>query len=90
MKGTMGRLYSTLRLLAVIVAAPAIALYIALCTLLHPIAAIRNRFHVALRLWMNVTDWVTGVPVGYSYWERYLAPAMLDDIAVHHHEDSSS
>jgi hypothetical protein len=35
-------------------------------------------------------DWANGIPVGYSYWERYLAPAMLDQIVVHHHEDSAS
>ena len=38
---------------------------------------------------MNVADWVKGIPVGYSYWEQYEAPAMLDEIVVHH-EDSAS
>jgi len=38
---------------------------------------------------MSVGDWVKGLPVGYSYWERYQAPAMLDEIVVHH-EDSTS
>ncbi len=37
-------------------------------------------------LWMNVCDWVKGIPVGYSYWEQYEAPVMLDQIVVHHDE----
>ena len=36
-----------------------------------------------------VADWVKGLPTGYSYWVKYQAPAMLDEIAVHH-EDSAS
>jgi hypothetical protein len=75
-----------LRLLAVAVACPLILVHIAVVTLLHPLNAVRNRFHTPLRLWMSVTDWVKGIPVGYSYWERYQAPVMLDEIEVHHDE----
>ncbi len=82
----MQRLYCYLRLLAVALASPVIAVYIAAATLMHPITAVRNRFRTALRLWMNVLDWVKGIPVGYSYWEQYQAPIMLDEIAVHHEE----
>jgi len=35
---------------------------------------------------MSVLDWIKGIPVGYSYWEQYEAPTMLDEIAVHHDE----
>jgi hypothetical protein len=31
-------------------------------------------------------DWSRGIPVGYSYWEQYEAPLMLDEIEVHHDE----
>jgi hypothetical protein len=82
----MRRLYLCLRVLSVVLAAPAILAYIAMATLLHPIAAIRDRFRTALRLWMSVLDWVRGIPMGYSYWEQYEAPSMLDEIAVHHDE----
>jgi hypothetical protein len=82
----MRRLYLYLRLLAVALAFPAIAVYIAAAALLHPIAAFRSRFRNSLRLWMSVVDWIKGVPVGYSYWEQYEAPTMLDEIAVHHDE----
>jgi len=82
----MRRLYLYLRLLAVALAFPAIVAYIAVATLAHPIAAFRNRFRTALRLWMSVVDWIKGIPVGYSYWEQYEAPIMLDEIAVHHDE----
>ncbi len=82
----MGRLYLYLRLLAVALAFPAIVVYIAVATLVHPIAAFRNRFRTVLRLWMSVLDWIKGIPVGYSYWEQYQAPIMLDEIAVHHDE----
>lgn len=82
----MRRLHLYLRLLAVALAFPAIAVYIAVVTLVHPIAAFRNRFRTALRLWMSVVDWIKGIPVGYSYWEQYEAPIMLDEIAVHHDE----
>ena len=78
----MRRLYFCLRLLAVALAFPAILLYLAAATLVHPIASIRNR--TALRISMNILDWIKGIPVGYSYWERYQAPVMLDEIAVHH------
>jgi hypothetical protein len=82
----MRPLYLYLRLLAVALAFPAIVMYIAAATLAHPIAAIRNRFRAGLRIWMSVTDWIRGIPVGYSYWEQYEAPIMLDEIAVHHEE----
>jgi len=82
----MRRLYLYLRLLTVVLASPAVAVYIAAATLAHPILAIRNRCRTALRLWMSVLDWIRGIPVGYSYWERYEAPIMLDEIAVHHDE----
>jgi len=82
----MRRLYFILRLLAAALLSPVIAVYIAFATLLHPVAAFRNRFRTALRLWMSVLDWIKGVPVGYSYWEQYEAPTMLDEIAVHHDE----
>jgi len=85
----MSRLYLCIRVLAVVVAFPAIALYIVGAMLLHAIGSLgrsprANAFHVALRLWMNVLDWTKGIPVGYSYWEQYQAPVMLDEIAVHH------
>jgi len=80
----MRRLYSCLRLLAVALAFPAIVLYLAAMVLVHPVASIRNR--TALRIWMNLLDWIKGIPVGYSYWEQYQAPIMLDEIAVHHDE----
>ena len=80
----MRRVYFCLRLLAVALAFPVIALYLAAAVLVHPIASIRNR--TALRIWMNVLDWIKGIPVGYSYWEHYQAPIMLDEIAVHHDE----
>jgi len=83
----MGRVYLYLRLLAVALAFPVIVVYIVAATLLHPIAAFRNRFRAALRIWMSVVDWIKGIPVGYSYWEQYEAPIMLDEIAVHHDEE---
>jgi len=83
----MRRLHVYLRLLAVALALPAIVVYIAAATLVHPIAAFRNRFRTALRIWMSVVDWIKGIPVGYSYWEQYQAPIMLDEIAVHHDEE---
>ena len=82
----MRRFYLYLRLLAVALAFPAIAAYIAGATLVHPVAAVRNRCRTALRLWMGIVDWIKGIPVGYTYWERYQAPIMLDEIAVHHDE----
>ena len=78
----MPRLYFCLRLLAV--AFPAILVYILLATLAHPVAAVRYQFRTPLRIWMGALDWVRGIPVGYSYWEQYEAPSMLDEIVVHH------
>ena len=75
-----------LRVISVALASPAILAYLAIATLVHPIAAFRGRFRTALRLWMSVLDWIKGIPVGYSYWEQYEAPTMLDEIAVHHDE----
>jgi hypothetical protein len=80
----MPRLYFCLRLLAVAVAFPAILVYILLATLAHPVAAVRYQFRTPLRIWMGALDWVRGIPVGYSYWEQYEAPSMLDEIVVHH------
>ena len=85
----MVRLVCTLRLLAVIVVSPIILLGILLACLLYPVDTFRHPVQRPLRLFMNTGDWVKGLPVGYSYWERYQAPAMLDEIAVHH-EDSAS
>ena len=82
----MQRLYASLRLLAVVVAGPLIVLCMAAAVLLHPLEAIRNRCRIVVRIWMSVTDWVKGIPVGYSYWEQYEAPVMLDEIVVHHDE----
>ncbi len=82
----MRRLYLYLRLLAVAVAFPAIVAYLAVATLVHPITAVRSRFRSTLRLWMNIVDWIKGIPEGYSYWEQYEAPTLLDEIAVHHDE----
>jgi hypothetical protein len=87
---SMVRLYCILRLLCIVIASPVILLCIVTTYLLHPIDGIRHPLQKPLRLLMNVADWVKGLPIGYSYWERYLAPAMLDQIAVHHHEDSGS
>ena len=83
----MRRVHLYLRLLTVALAFPAIVVYIAAATLLHPIAAFRNRFRTALRIWMSLLDWIKGIPVGYSYWVQYEAPTMLDEIAVHHDEE---
>jgi hypothetical protein len=85
----MVRLLCILRLLAVIVVSPIILLGILVASLLHPVDTFRRPLQRPLRLLMNTGDWVKGLPVGYSYWERYLAPAMLDEIVVHH-EDSAS
>lgn len=85
-KVNMLRLSFSLRLLAVAVSMPVIMLVIACATLLHPIASLKTHFHTSLRLWMSVTDWIKGVPIGYTYWVQYHAPSMLDEIAVHHDE----
>ena len=80
----MRSLYSCLRLLAVAVAFPVILTYIVVMITIHPIATVRNGVHTCLRVWTGVLDWAKGIPVGYSYWEQYQAPSMLDEIAVHH------
>ena len=88
----MSRLYLSLRVVAVAVALPVIALYVlgaalwcALSTLVRDPGGAKTRsMRLALRLWMSVLDWTKGLPVGYSYWEQYLAPNMLDEIEVHH------
>ena len=82
----MPRLYFCLRLIAVALAVPVIVAYILIAVLLHPVIAIRKGTHVPLRIWMSVMDWARGIPVGYSFWVQYEAPAMLDEIAVHHDE----
>lgn len=85
----MPRLYFCLRLLGAAVAAPFILGYILIAAVAQSLA-FRHRgvrlARVALRLWMSVMDWVKGIPVGYSYWEQYEAPVMLDEIVVHHDE----
>ena len=85
-KRSMPRLRLTLRTIAVVVAMPVILLVILGAILLHPVLAIRTRFHPALRLWMNVVDWMRDIPIGYTYWVQYQAPVMLDEIVVHHDE----
>jgi hypothetical protein len=80
----MRSLYFCLRLLVVAVAFPVILTCIVVIIVIHPIATVRNGFRPPLRLWMGVLDWAKGIPVGYSYWEQYQAPSMLDEIAVHH------
>ena len=85
----MVRLVYTLRLLAVIVVSPLLLLGMVIACVLHPVDSFRRPLQRPLRLLMNTSDWTKGLPVGYSYWERYQAPAMLDEIVVHH-EDSAS
>ena len=88
----MPRLYFCLRLLAIALAFPVIALYIAAATLVQAVASLGARsggqyassLRVPLRIWLSVMDWTKGIPVGYTYWEQYEAPVMLDEIAVHH------
>ena len=87
----MPRLYFYLRLVAVAVASPVIAIYILVVrSCARYVGASRSRgsrrTREMLRLWMSVCDWVKGIPVGYSYWEQYEAPVMLDEIVVHHDE----
>ncbi len=90
----MQRLYFCLRLFAIAIAFPAIALYIAGATLVRALVSLTRRsqsphassLRVPLRIWLSVMDWTRGIPVGYSYWEQYEAPVMLDEIAVHHDE----
>jgi len=86
---SMVRLVYILRLLAVIVVSPIILLGIVIACLLHPVETFRRPMQRPLRLAMNTGDWVKGAPVGYSYWVRYQAPAMLDEIAVHHEDNAS-
>ena len=85
-KPSTHRLQYAFRLLAVATMMPVIALVLLGAALLHPVASVRGKFHPSLRLWMNVLDWVKGIPIGYTYWVQYQAPAMLDEIAVHHDE----
>jgi len=88
----MTRLLICLRISAIAIVFPAIALYIAGATLVQAVALLcRNSRaphassrRVPLRIWLSVMDWIRGIPVGYSYWEQYEAPVMLDEIAVHH------
>ena len=80
------RLLTALRMIVVAVMFPAIVLGILCATLFHPVASVRGKFHTSLRLWMSVLDWVKGIPIGYTYWVSFQAPAMLDEIAVHHDE----
>jgi hypothetical protein len=86
----MPRLNLVLRIAAVAIASPILLLGIIITCLQHPIATVRHPLQRPLRMWMSITDWVKNIPVGYSYWERYEAAAMLDEIVVHHHEDSAS
>ena len=85
----MVRLVYTLRLLAVIVVSPLLLLGIVIACVLHPVDSFRRPLQRPLRVLMNTSDWVKGLPVGYSYWERYQAPAMLDEIVVHHEDNAS-
>ena len=83
----MPRLYFSLRVIAAALAIPFIAIYIIGAVVLHFFGFSRyrsRRTRVSLRIWMSVIDWVKGIPVGYSYWEQYEAPVMLDEIVVHH------
>ncbi len=82
----MSRLHFCLRLLAIAVAFPAILLYIAAATLVRSTTEFRTGLRTPLRVWMGLLDWARGIPVGYSYWEHYEAPIMLDEIVVHHDE----
>lgn len=80
----MPRLYFCLRLLAIAVAFPAILLYIVAATVVSCIRGFHSGLRTPLRIWMSILDWAKGIPVGYSYWEQYEAPIMLDEIVVHH------
>jgi hypothetical protein len=89
----MPRLYFCLRVFAVAIAFPAIAFYIFVATLIDAVRSLgggsrssRSSLRVPVRIWMSVLDWSKGIPVGYSYWEQYEAPVMLDEIVVHHDE----
>lgn len=82
----MPHFFFLLRLFAVAVAFPAIVLYMVMATLVRCVLQTRSGLRTPLRVWMGVLDWAKGVPVGYSYWEQYEAPIMLDEIVVHHDE----
>ena len=82
----MPHFFFLLRLFAVAVAFPAIVLYMVMATLVRCVLQTRNGLRTPLRVWMGVLDWAKGIPVGYSYWEQYEAPIMLDEIVVHHDE----
>jgi hypothetical protein len=82
----MPRLYFCLRVMAIAAAFPAILLYMLAVTLVRCIANFPSGLRTPLRVWLGITDWARGIPVGYSYWEQYEAPIMLDEIAVHHDE----
>lgn len=82
----MQSFYFCLRLFAIAAAFPVILGYMLVVVAIHPVDAVRNGFRAPLRIWMGVLDWAKGDPVGYSYWEQYQAPSMLDEIAVHHDE----
>jgi hypothetical protein len=82
----MPRFYFCLRLLAVALAFPAILLYMLGATVVQSLNRIGIGLRTPLRIWMSVLDWAKGIPVGYSYWEQYEAPIMLDEIVVHHDE----
>lgn len=84
----MSRISLVLRIVAAALASPILVLGLVITCLLHPIDTVRHPVQRLLRMWMSVTDWVRNIPVGFSYWERYEAPAMFDEIVVHHHEDS--
>jgi hypothetical protein len=86
---SMVGLVRILRLVGVILVAPIILVCIVLACLLHPVDTFRHPLQWPLRVLLSVGDWAKGVPIGYTYWERFQAPAMLDEIAVHH-EDSAS
>jgi hypothetical protein len=82
----MSRLHFCLRLLAVAVAFPAILLYILAATLVRSIREFRSGLRTPLAGVDGSARLGKGIPVGYSYWEHYEAPVMLDEIVVHHDE----
>lgn len=82
----MRALYVSLRFFAVALTSPIILLCVVAVAILHPADCIRGHFRAPLRIWLGVLDWVQDNPVGYTFWERYEAPVMLDEIAVHHEE----
>ena len=80
----MQRLYYYVRLVAVVLVFPAILVYLALLTARGWLRSSPAGSRTPLRSWMSVVDWTKGVPLGYSYWEQFEAPSMVDEIAVHH------